>query len=131
MGPNVVAEQTRFLRSQQDLREKFENKGAPEDQKGIWRISYQIKVLNSTNISKLEAEVEMEPEIDPYSLIEPVEILSKLPKNFYDQIVSVLLVFSDLKIKVAKFQRKIFSANMNQIKMLILKHSSLLVLFVI
>lgn len=31
---------------------------------------------------------EAETAVDPYELLEPVEILSKLPKDFYDEIVS-------------------------------------------
>ena len=41
------------------------------------------------------AEDDAESEaIDPYDLLEPVEILSKLPKNFYSQIVGFKLVLN-------------------------------------
>lgn len=36
-----------------------------------------------------EDEVETVAAVDPYELLEAVEILSKLPKDFYDKIVSL------------------------------------------
>lgn len=33
-----------------------------------------------------EDEEEHVPEIDPYDLMEPVDILSKLPKDFYEKV---------------------------------------------
>jgi cytoskeleton-associated protein 5 len=33
-----------------------------------------------------EEEESQESELDPYELLDPVEILSKLPKNFYEQV---------------------------------------------
>ncbi|XP_067937770.1 cytoskeleton-associated protein 5-like isoform X2 [Watersipora subatra] len=61
--------QTRFMRSQQDLKAKAEAAAAVADEGGR------------------EADDD-EPvvEIDPMDLLDPVEILSKLPKNFYEQI---------------------------------------------
>uniref|UniRef100_H2Z395 TOG domain-containing protein n=1 Tax=Ciona savignyi TaxID=51511 RepID=H2Z395_CIOSA len=54
--------QTRFMRSQQDLREKMEAK------------------------QEAQAASGEEVEVDPYDLTEPVEILSKLPKKFFEDI---------------------------------------------
>ncbi|XP_065581749.1 cytoskeleton-associated protein 5-like [Artemia franciscana] len=59
--------QVRFLRSQQDLKAKFEAKAA-----GI-------------EDGDEEEEEQGAPEIDPLDLLEPVEVLSKLPKDFYDK----------------------------------------------
>jgi len=60
---------TRFLRSQQDLREKYAqiDQGAPTD------------VVPGTH----EMNVDMQEELDPFELIEPVNILERLPKEFY------------------------------------------------
>ncbi|XP_037539224.1 cytoskeleton-associated protein 5 [Nematolebias whitei] len=66
--PSSLPKQTRFLRSQQDLRAKFEQQQAQGEQ------------------SDGEDEEETVAAVDPYDLLEPVEILSKLPKDFYDKI---------------------------------------------
>uniref|UniRef100_A0A668A4N8 Cytoskeleton associated protein 5 n=1 Tax=Myripristis murdjan TaxID=586833 RepID=A0A668A4N8_9TELE len=57
--PSSPPKQSRFLRSQQDLKAKFEQQQAQGDQSDA---------------------------VDPYELLEAVEILSKLPKDFYDKI---------------------------------------------
>ncbi|XP_067902567.1 cytoskeleton-associated protein 5 isoform X2 [Heterodontus francisci] len=65
--PTTAPRQTRFLRSQQDLKSKFEQHQAAGDEE--------------------EGEEEGEaPVVDAYDLLEPVEILLKLPKDFYDKI---------------------------------------------
>ncbi|XP_044126163.1 cytoskeleton-associated protein 5 isoform X1 [Bufo gargarizans] len=66
--PQSAPKQTRFLRSQQDLKAKFEQQQASGDAEGD------------------EAEEEAVPQVDAYELLEAVEILSKLPKDFYDKI---------------------------------------------
>lgn len=66
-------QQTRFMRSQQDLREKFEQKQ-----------SQAVDGSSAGGDTQLEDEVE--EQVDPYDLMEPVDILSKLPKTFYDEI---------------------------------------------
>ncbi|XP_056382427.1 LOW QUALITY PROTEIN: cytoskeleton-associated protein 5 [Hyla sarda] len=65
--PQSAPKQTRFLRSQQDLKAKFEQQQASGDAEG-------------------EEEEEAVPQVDAYELLEAVEILSKLPKDFYDKI---------------------------------------------
>ncbi|XP_043561399.1 cytoskeleton-associated protein 5 isoform X3 [Chiloscyllium plagiosum] len=64
--PTTVPKQTRFLRSQQDLKSKFEQQQVGGDEKGD--------------------EEDEAPVVDAYDLLEPVEILSKLPKDFYEKI---------------------------------------------
>ncbi|XP_071537702.1 cytoskeleton-associated protein 5 isoform X3 [Panulirus ornatus] len=59
--------QTRFLRSQQDLKAKME---AQDDEDGDEDEDEEVNV----------------PDIDPYDLMEPVDILSKLPKDFYEKV---------------------------------------------
>ncbi|KAM8940030.1 cytoskeleton-associated protein 5 isoform 2-T2 [Pelodytes ibericus] len=66
--PQSAPKQTRFLRSQQDLKAKFEQQAAAGDAAGE------------------ECEEEVVPQVDAYELLEAVEILSKLPKDFYDKI---------------------------------------------
>ncbi|XP_074532870.1 cytoskeleton-associated protein 5 isoform X1 [Halichoeres trimaculatus] len=66
--PTSPPKQTRFLRSQQDLKAKFEQQQAQGDQ------------------SDGEDEVETVAAVDPYELLEAVEVLSKLPKDFYEKI---------------------------------------------
>lgn len=69
--------QTRFMRSQQDLKAKAEAAAAAADGGAGG---------DADEDDGDEAAVEM----DPLELVDPVEILSKLPKNFYEQIVSVI-----------------------------------------
>lgn len=38
-----------------------------------------------------EDEEEVVAPVDPYELLEPVEILSKMPKDFYEKIVSLMI----------------------------------------
>uniref|UniRef100_F6XPY6 Cytoskeleton-associated protein 5 n=1 Tax=Xenopus tropicalis TaxID=8364 RepID=F6XPY6_XENTR len=67
--PQSAPKQSRFLRSQQDLKAKFEQQQqAGGDDGGD------------------EGEEEVVPQVDAYELLEAVEILSKLPKDFYDKI---------------------------------------------
>jgi hypothetical protein len=39
-----------------------------------------------------DAEVEEEKEIDAYDLAEPVDVLSKIPKEFYTGLVSIYVI---------------------------------------
>ncbi|XP_029636093.1 cytoskeleton-associated protein 5 isoform X2 [Octopus sinensis] len=64
--------QTRFLRSQQDLKAKLEQAAAAA-----------AAAPCGDGDAPGAAHVE---EVDPYDLMEPVNILAMLPKNFYDQI---------------------------------------------
>uniref|UniRef100_A0A672P326 TOG domain-containing protein n=1 Tax=Sinocyclocheilus grahami TaxID=75366 RepID=A0A672P326_SINGR len=68
--PTAAPKQTRFLRSQQDLKAKFE----------------QQQAAGGDEADGDDDEVEAAP-VDPYELLEAVEILSKLPKDFYEKIV--------------------------------------------
>ncbi|XP_078405682.1 cytoskeleton-associated protein 5 [Cetorhinus maximus] len=65
--PTTAPRQTRFLRSQQDLKSKFEQHQAAGDEEDV------------------DEESEA-PVVDAYDLLESVEILLKLPKDFYDKI---------------------------------------------
>ncbi|TNN00103.1 hypothetical protein fugu_011349 [Takifugu bimaculatus] len=67
--PQTPPKQTRFLRSQQDLKAKFEQQQA-----------------QGGDQSDGEDEMEAAAAVDPYELLEAVEILSKLPKDFYEKI---------------------------------------------
>ncbi|XP_008410802.1 cytoskeleton-associated protein 5 isoform X3 [Poecilia reticulata] len=67
--PPSPPKQTRFLRSQQDLKAKFE----------------QQQAQGGEQSDGDEAE-ETAAAVDPYDLLEPVEILSKMPKDFYEKI---------------------------------------------
>ncbi|XP_051545492.1 cytoskeleton-associated protein 5-like isoform X2 [Myxocyprinus asiaticus] len=67
--PTAAPKQTRFLRSQQDLKTKFE----------------QQQAAGGDN-ADCDNEEETEVRVDPYELLEAVEILSKLPKDFYEKI---------------------------------------------
>ncbi|XP_061853782.1 cytoskeleton-associated protein 5 isoform X2 [Colius striatus] len=66
---SVAPKQTRFLRSQQELKAKFEQQQATGDADG-----------------GDDDEEEAAPQVDAYELLEAVEILSKLPKDFYEKI---------------------------------------------
>ncbi|XP_066276419.1 cytoskeleton-associated protein 5-like isoform X5 [Branchiostoma lanceolatum] len=70
--PKKPARQTRFLRSQQDLRAKMEAEedGGEEEDEGE------------------EDDNEAHAEIDPYELLDPLEILSKVPKDFQESMES-------------------------------------------
>uniref|UniRef100_A0A3P8S510 Cytoskeleton associated protein 5 n=1 Tax=Amphiprion percula TaxID=161767 RepID=A0A3P8S510_AMPPE len=65
--PSSPPKQTRFLRSQQDLKAKFEQQQAQGGDQSDGRFDWTIN-------------------IDPYELLEAVEILSKMPKDFYEKI---------------------------------------------
>ncbi|KAL7402022.1 hypothetical protein ABVT39_008297 [Epinephelus coioides] len=67
--PTTPPKQTRFLRSQQDLKAKFEQQQA-----------------QGGDQSDGDDEEETVTAVDPYELLEAVEILSKMPKDFYDKI---------------------------------------------
>ncbi|XP_062856912.1 cytoskeleton-associated protein 5 isoform X2 [Trichomycterus rosablanca] len=68
--PAGVPKQSRFLRSQQDLKAKFE----------------QQQASGGDEADGEEEEDGGAPQVDPYELLEAVEILSKLPKDFYENI---------------------------------------------
>ncbi|XP_065129691.2 cytoskeleton-associated protein 5 isoform X2 [Paramisgurnus dabryanus] len=67
--PTTAPKQTRFLRSQQDLKAKFEQHQAAGGDEADG-----------------DVEEETEVQVDPYELLEAVDILSKLPKDFYEKI---------------------------------------------
>ncbi|XP_044048307.1 cytoskeleton-associated protein 5 isoform X3 [Siniperca chuatsi] len=67
--PSSPPKQTRFLRSQQDLKAKFEQQQAQGGEQ-----------------SDGEDEAETVAAVDPYELLEAVEILCKMPKDFYEKI---------------------------------------------
>uniref|UniRef100_A0A672RB14 Cytoskeleton-associated protein 5-like n=1 Tax=Sinocyclocheilus grahami TaxID=75366 RepID=A0A672RB14_SINGR len=68
--PTAAPKQTRFLRSQQDLKTKFEQQQADGGDEA-----------DGDDDDEAEAA-----QVDPYELLEAVEILSKLPKDFYEKI---------------------------------------------
>ncbi|KAL6468523.1 hypothetical protein MHYP_G00220470 [Metynnis hypsauchen] len=70
--PSSAPRQTRFLRSQQDLRVKFEQQQQNGGEGG--------------DEGDGEDSEEAAPAVDAYELLEAVEILSKLPKDFYEKI---------------------------------------------
>ncbi|XP_075998048.1 cytoskeleton-associated protein 5 isoform X2 [Genypterus blacodes] len=67
--PSSPPKQIRFLRSQQDLKAKFEQHQA-----------------QGGDQSDGEDEEETATALDPYELLEAVDILSKIPKDFYDKL---------------------------------------------
>ncbi|XP_008302858.1 cytoskeleton-associated protein 5, partial [Stegastes partitus] len=67
--PSSPPKQSRFLRSQQDLKAKFEQQQA-----------------QGGDQSDGDEEEETATAVDPYELLEAVEILSKMPKDFYEKI---------------------------------------------
>ncbi|XP_009006284.1 cytoskeleton-associated protein 5 isoform X2 [Callithrix jacchus] len=66
--PTSAPRPSRFLRSQQELEAKLEQQSAGGDAEGGGDDGDEV------------------PQIDAYELLEAVEILSKLPKDFYDKI---------------------------------------------
>nr|CAH0109138.1 unnamed protein product [Daphnia galeata] len=66
---NEKPQQTRFLRSQQDLKAKMEAR---------------MTEGNDANEEEVDGG-DVVPDIDPYELLEPVDILSQLPKDFYEK----------------------------------------------
>ncbi|XP_053923572.1 cytoskeleton-associated protein 5 isoform X2 [Cuculus canorus] len=67
---SAAPKQTRFLRSQQELKAKFE----------------QQQAAGGDADGGDDDEEEVVPQVDAYELLEAVEILSKLPKDFYEKI---------------------------------------------
>ncbi|KAL6480806.1 hypothetical protein MHYP_G00118390 [Metynnis hypsauchen] len=68
--PAGAPKQSRFLRSQQDLKAKFEQQQAAGGDEG-----------DGDDDGEADTHV-----VDPYELLEAVEILSKIPKDFYEKI---------------------------------------------
>ncbi|XP_061677746.1 cytoskeleton-associated protein 5 isoform X2 [Syngnathoides biaculeatus] len=66
--PSSPPKQSRFLRSQQDLKTKFQQQQQAQGQESG------------------EEEEDTVEAVDPYELLEAVDILTKLPKDFYDKI---------------------------------------------
>ncbi|UJR08232.1 hypothetical protein I4U23_012505 [Adineta vaga] len=62
--------QTRFLRSQQELKQKMEDPTVPSS-----------VIIEDTS-------AEMQEDLDPFEMLEPVNILERLPKDFYDKLES-------------------------------------------
>lgn len=71
--PASTPKQSRFLRSQQDLKAKHEQQ-------------QQLKEAGGGDEADGGDAEDDAPAIDPYEHMEAVEILSKLPKDFYDKI---------------------------------------------
>uniref|UniRef100_A0A8B9HZE3 Cytoskeleton associated protein 5 n=1 Tax=Astyanax mexicanus TaxID=7994 RepID=A0A8B9HZE3_ASTMX len=67
--PTGIPKQSRFLRSQQDLKAKFEQQQAA-----------------GSDEADGDDDEQTDTRVDPYELLEAVEILSKLPKDFYEKI---------------------------------------------
>ncbi|PKK31197.1 cytoskeleton associated protein 5 [Columba livia] len=67
---SAAPKQTRFLRSQQELKAKFE----------------QQQAAGGDADGGDDDEEEAVPQVDAYELLEAVEILSKLPKDFYEKV---------------------------------------------
>merc|ERR1739838_615471 len=80
-------EQTRFMRSQHKLREAYESKQTKQRRVNDDNDEGDEEGAGGDDCDEDEEE---EEEIDPYDLADPVEVLSKLPKNFYEQIESKL-----------------------------------------
>ncbi|XP_077995152.1 cytoskeleton-associated protein 5-like isoform X5 [Glandiceps talaboti] len=68
--PSKSAKQTRFLKSQQDLKAKMQVEADAEDDES----------------DEDDDEADGAAAIDPFELLDPVEILSKIPKDFYENI---------------------------------------------
>ena len=71
--PSEKPQQTRFLRSQQDLKAKMEAAAAAAEA--------------GEGGNDEDEDEEPEEAVDPFDLMTPVEIISKLPKDFYEKIV--------------------------------------------
>ncbi|CAF3916372.1 unnamed protein product [Rotaria sordida] len=66
--------QTRFLRSQQDLKQKMEQT--------------QASTTVSSSVTVEDVNVDMQEDLDPFEMLEAVNILDRLPKDFFDKIES-------------------------------------------
>ncbi|RUS89220.1 hypothetical protein EGW08_003030 [Elysia chlorotica] len=69
--PNEKPQQSRFMRSQQDLKAKMEEKAA---------------AAAGNEGGDAGGDDEEEEAVDPYDLLTPVDLLAQMPKNFYEQI---------------------------------------------
>jgi cytoskeleton-associated protein 5 len=85
--------QTRFLRSQQDLKQKMEQTQASTT------VSSSVAVEDVNVESKKQRMIELlvrkfyrifflvQEDLDPFEMMEAVNILDRLPKDFFDKIV--------------------------------------------
>lgn len=82
---------TRFIRSQQELRQKYLN----EDDNNTVTVSGAVDPLDaesnvrilSPDVFHLRFSISVSEDIDPFDLIEPVNILERLSKDFFAKIV--------------------------------------------
>ncbi|CAH1786978.1 unnamed protein product [Owenia fusiformis] len=70
--PKEKAQQTMFLRSQQDLKAKLEAQAAAREEGG--------------DVEEDDDDAEPEEELDPYDMMTAVEVISKVPKDYFDKI---------------------------------------------
>lgn len=86
---NEKPQQTRFLRSQQDLKAKMEarmTEGNDANEGTRFLLLFYFFYLRIVLFLVEEVDGgDVVPDIDPYELLEPVDILSQLPKDFYDK----------------------------------------------
>lgn len=75
-GNAEKARQTRFLRSQQDLKAKMEAESEQGDSGGSG--GSDVAIVGGE-------EMEIDEAIDPYDLLDPVDILSRLPKDYKEK----------------------------------------------
>ena len=88
---------TRLLRSQQEATPNEVSVTTTESSVGM----YIITCINDSLLILIGAVVTMVPEpIDPYELFEPVDMISKMPKDFYEKMVSCLYLPFHLSIYV-------------------------------
>ncbi|CAF4341434.1 unnamed protein product, partial [Adineta steineri] len=66
--------QTRFLRSQQELKQKMEETNIPSS-----------VIIEDPNL-------DMQEDLDPFEMLEPVNILERLSKEFYEKIVRFIRI---------------------------------------
>ena len=89
---------TRFLRSQQDLREKY----AQIDQGATTDVGPGIDEMNGdSKTDPIEMIrlffyylISVQEDLDPFELIEPVNILERLSKEFYQKLVRRSFIFT-------------------------------------
>jgi hypothetical protein len=83
-------QQQRFLRSQQNQKQDAVTIQNPENGNSIFT-SELIMKDDVTEVVSADVVHDQAPTIDAYDLADPVDVLSKLPGNFFDQLVLIHL----------------------------------------
>ena len=105
--PGGNPKQSRFLRSQQDLKAKMEaaaddEDGGDADGRAAAKVVFAVHVHVHAVVNADDEDEEEDTAVvmDAYEMADPVNILAKLPSDFYDKLVRVIVYIEDPSLSV-------------------------------